>query len=193
MRWYQKAGLSFVFGSGLLLTGAALFPACAGSSLGMGLAVLAIGVAALFVNAPWLPGLLRRRAFRGVIRMRRGAGRVYAAVSAALAPVVGDPVFVRRWATPVAVFFAFLVLADVTLQAGMGGTGPWETAVTALCDAFSTTIGRGLAVVAVIIGGLMFAFGEGGSKSAIAGLIFGAGMVLAAPDFLRWIGLTAAC
>ncbi|MCY4120266.1 MAG: TrbC/VirB2 family protein [Acidobacteria bacterium] len=188
MRWYQKAGLSFVFGTGALLAGSAVFAACAGRSLAMGLAVLAVGVAALFANAPWLPGLLRRRAFRAVIRMRRGAGRVYAAASAALAAAVVDPVFLRRWATPVVVLFVFLLVADVVLQA----TGPWEIAVMKLCTSFKTVIGRGLALVAVIIGGLMFAFGEGGSKSAIAGLIFGAGMILAAPDFLGWLGLTGA-
>ena len=36
----------------------------------------------------------------------------------------------------------------------------------------------------------MFAFGEGGSKSAIAGLVFGAGMVLGAAQFLEWLELT---
>ena len=187
MRWYQKAGLSFVFGTGVLLIGTTLFAACAGRSLGMGLAVLTIGVAALFANAPWLPGLLRRRAFRGVIRMRRGAGRAVSAVSAALAPLAVDPVQFRRWALPAAVLFVFLFLPDVVFA----GTGPWVDAVAQLCGAFDGPIGRGLALVAVIIGGLVFAFGEGGSKSAIAGLVFGAGMVLGAGDFLRWIGLGA--
>ena len=188
MRWYQKAGLSFVFGTGALLCGPALLAACPGRSLGMGLAVLTMGVLALFANAPRLPGLLRRRAFRAVIRMRRGAGRLCAAASAALAPVVADPVLLRRCATPVAVLFFCVVAADA-----VWATGPWETAVNALCTSFKTTIGKGLAMVAVILGGLMFAFGEGGSKSAIAGLVFGAGMVLAAPGFLSWIGLTADC
>ena len=189
MRWYQKAGLSFVFGTGALLTGSAVFAACVGRPLSMGLAVLAVGVAALLANAPWLPGLLRRRTFRGVIRLRRGARRLQAAVSAALLPALADPVLLRRWATPVVVLFVFVVAADVALHA----TGPWEAAVNALCASFKTVIGKGLAVVAVIIGGLMFAFGEGGSKSAIAGLVFGAGMVLAAPQFLSWIGLTGDC
>ena len=189
MRWYQKkAGFSFVFGTGVFLMGSAVFAACFARSFAMGFAVLAVGVAALLANAAWLPGLLRRRAFRGVIRLRRGAVRLHAAVSAALAPVVADPVFLRRWATPVAVLFAVLVAGDVALQA----TGPWVDAVKALCKSFSGAIGKGLAIVAVIIGGLMFAFGEGGSKSAIAGLIFGAGMVLGAPAFLMWIGLSEA-
>lgn len=188
MNWYQKAGLSFVFGSGVLLCGTALFSVCVGLPLGQGLAVLAVGTAALFANAPWLSGFLRRRAFRAVIRMRRGIGRAVDEVSAGVASLAADSVLLRRWATPVVVLFLFAVSVDVVLAA----TNPWETAVMALCTAFTTTIGRGLALVAVIIAGLMFAFGEGGSKSAIAGLIFGAGMVLAAPDFLMWVGLAAA-
>lgn len=183
MRWHQKAGLSFVFGSGVLLCGTALFSVRAGLPLGRGLGVLAIGVAALFANAPSLSGFLRRRAFRGVIRMRRGVSRAVDEVAAALA----DPVVLRPWATPVVALFLFAVSVDVVFA-----TNPWETAVMAICTAFSTTIGRGLALVAVIIAGLMFAFGEGGSKSAIAGLIFGAGMVLAAPNFLMWVGLSGA-
>ena len=75
------------------------------------------------------------------------------------------------------------------------GDGPWATAATAVCKAFIGPIGKGLALVAFVVGGLMFAFGEGGSKSALAGLIFGAGMVLAAPAFLNWVlpGSGAAC
>lgn len=69
-------------------------------------------------------------------------------------------------------------------------TNPWEKAVVTVCKAFTGIIGRGLALVAVVIGGLMYAFGEGGSKSAIAGLIFGAGIVLGAGQFITWIGLT---
>ena len=34
---------------------------------------------------------------------------------------------------------------------------------------------------------LMFAFGEGGSKSALAGIIFGLGMALGAANFITWM------
>ena len=144
MRWYQKAGLSFVFGSGALLCGAAFFAACAGRPLGMGLAVLAVGVAALFANASWLPGLLRRRAFRAVIGMRRAAAGTLAAVQAALAPVVVDPFVLRRSAVVAGLAVLFLVLGADQAWA----TGPWETAVTALCNSFDGVIGKGLALVA---------------------------------------------
>ena len=66
-------------------------------------------------------------------------------------------------------------------------TGPWVDAVTALQTAFTGTIARGLSLVAIVIGGLMFAFGEGGSKRALAGIVFGLGMTLGAANFIDWL------
>ena len=34
---------------------------------------------------------------------------------------------------------------------------------------------------------LMFAFGEGGSKKALAGIVFGLGMAMGAANFLAWL------
>ncbi len=73
-------------------------------------------------------------------------------------------------------------LADQALHAA--AADPWSMAASQLCALFTGVVGRGLAVVAVVVGGLMYAFGEGGSKSAMAGLVFGVGMVLLAPQFL---------
>ena len=81
-----------------------------------------------------------------------------------------------------------MVIFDSSLYAA-GADGPWETGVKALCDSFTGIIGQGLSLIAIIIGGLLFAFGEGGSKSQIAGLVFGAGLVLQAPAFLQFVGL----
>ena len=189
MRWYGKAGLAFVFGTGVLLTAAALFGVCGARSLGMGLSVLVSGVLAAFSTLPWLGGFLRWRAFRAVIGARRGVRRAVAAVYAMVSPLAADPVVARRVGLVAVGLFVILVIGAETVSAA----GPWVAAVNNVCAAFKGPIGKGLAVVAVIIAGLMFAFGEGGSKSAIAGLIFGAGMVLAAPDFLAWINLVADC
>ena len=65
--------------------------------------------------------------------------------------------------------------------------GPWVDAVTTLQTAFTGTIARGLSLIAIVIGGLMFAFGEGGSKRALAGIIFGLGMTLGAANFIDWL------
>ena len=79
----------------------------------------------------------------------------------------------------------FVCLLLTLLEQGLGAADdPWSMAASQLCTLFTGVVGRGLAVVAVIAGGLAYAFGEGGSKSAIAGLVFGVGMVLLAPQFL---------
>ncbi|MCY3746372.1 MAG: TrbC/VirB2 family protein [Acidobacteria bacterium] len=75
----------------------------------------------------------------------------------------------------------------VSSAAFAGGTSPWVQAVNRLQTAFTGPIARGLSLVAIVIGGLMFAFGEGGSKKAVAGIIFGLGMAMGAANFLTWI------
>ncbi|MDE3262352.1 MAG: TrbC/VirB2 family protein [Acidobacteria bacterium] len=67
------------------------------------------------------------------------------------------------------------------------GVSPWLDAVQVLQDAFTGPIARGLSLIAIVIGGLMFAFGEGGSKKALAGIIFGLGMAMGAANFLAWL------
>ena len=82
---------------------------------------------------------------------------------------------------------ALIVLSAAPLAATTPTTGPWVDAVTTLQTAFTGTIARGLSLVAIVIGGLMFAFGEGGSKRALAGIIFGLGMTLGAANFIDWL------
>jgi type IV secretion system protein TrbC len=62
------------------------------------------------------------------------------------------------------------------------GTSPWENAVNVLMTAFTSTIARGLSLVAIVV-----AFGEGGSKRVLAGVLFGVGMAIAAVNFLAWL------
>jgi type IV secretory pathway VirB2 component (pilin) len=67
------------------------------------------------------------------------------------------------------------------------GNSPWENAVNVLQTAFTSTIARGLSLVAIVVSGLTFAFGEGGSKRVLAGVLFGVGMAIAAVNFLAWL------
>ncbi|MBE3133354.1 MAG: TrbC/VirB2 family protein [Acidobacteria bacterium] len=64
---------------------------------------------------------------------------------------------------------------------------PWENAVDVLRQAFTGPIARGLSLVAIVIGGLVFAFGEGQSKRLIAGIVFGVGMAIGAVNFMAWL------
>jgi type IV secretion system protein TrbC len=78
---------------------------------------------------------------------------------------------------------ALLAAAPVFAQAN----SPWENAVNVLQQAFTSTIARGLSLVAIVVAGLTFAFGEGGSKRVLAGVLFGVGMAIAAVNFLAWL------
>ena len=85
----------------------------------------------------------------------------------------------------VALLVSILALSAGELMAQ--GASPWLQAIDVLQDAFTGPIARGLSLIAVVVGGLMFAFGEGGSKKALAGIIFGLGMAMGAANFLAWL------
>jgi type IV secretory pathway VirB2 component (pilin) len=94
--------------------------------------------------------------------------------------------FARRFRTTRAVLIS-LTLLFLAAPAFAQGSSPWENAVSVLQQAFTSTIARGLSLVAIVVAGLTFAFGEGGSKRVLAGVLFGVGMAIAAVNFLAWM------
>ena len=96
---------------------------------------------------------------------------------------------IRRWRHPLRVGLAFLacLFFATSAFAQATGTSPWENAVGVLQQAFTSTIARGLSLVAIVVSGLTFAFGEGGSKRVLAGVLFGVGMAIAAVNFMAWL------
>jgi type IV secretory pathway VirB2 component (pilin) len=78
------------------------------------------------------------------------------------------------------------VLMLPTASFAQGGS-PWENAVAVLSASFTGPLARGLSLIAIVIGGITFAFGEGGSKRLLAGIVFGAGMALGAVNFMAWL------
>ena len=84
---------------------------------------------------------------------------------------------------------ASIVLTAVLLfQAALGAQqSPWERAAGNLERTFTGPLARSLALVAIVIGGLMFMFGEAGAKRQISGIVFGGGLALFAAQFLAWI------
>ena len=91
----------------------------------------------------------------------------------------------NRWVRSVVTVAAVLAMFPATAAAQ--GVSPWLEAVQVLETAFTGPIARGLSLIAIVIGGLMFAFGEGGSKKAMAGIIFGLGMAMGAANFMAWL------
>ena len=89
------------------------------------------------------------------------------------------------WRKGALTFAACLALADEVFA--QSTTSPWTQAVQSLQTAFTGPIATGLALVAIVVGGLMFAFGEGAAKRTLSGVIFGVGMAVGAVNFMSWL------
>lgn len=82
---------------------------------------------------------------------------------------------------------ALSLLFALPARAQSTGSDPWDNAVNVLKTAFTGTIATGLSLVAIVVGGLMFAYGEGQSKRMLAGIVFGIGMAVGAVNFMAWL------
>ena len=78
---------------------------------------------------------------------------------------------------------AVLLLPSLAFAQG----SPWERAASNLEFTFTGPLARSLALVSIVIGGLMFMFGEGGAKRQISGIVFGGGLALFATQFMTWL------
>ena len=81
------------------------------------------------------------------------------------------------------VLCAGLLVASASLYA----QSPWERAANNLALTFTGPLARSLSLVAIVIGGLLFMFGESGAKRQISGIVFGGGLALFAGQFLTWL------
>src|SRR4030095_2329665 len=80
-----------------------------------------------------------------------------------------------------------IVTFTFLLQAHLLAQSPWERAASRLELAFTGPLARSLALVAIVIGCLLFMLGERGAKRQISGIVFGGGLALFAGQFLTWL------
>jgi type IV secretory pathway VirB2 component (pilin) len=78
-------------------------------------------------------------------------------------------------------------IALLVIPQALFAQSPWERAAGNLERTFTGPLARSLALVAIVIGGLTFMFGEMGAKRQIAGIVFGGGLALFATQFLVWL------
>jgi len=105
---------------------------------------------------------------------------------AARLPKLFSPPWSRKRLAPL-IYPTLFFLAALPVYAQSTGSDPWDNAVNVLKTAFTGTIATGLSLVAIVVGGLMFAYGEGQSKKTLAGIVFGVGMAVGAVNFLAWL------
>ena len=101
-------------------------------------------------------------------------------------PVVRRSIARRARRRAGAMLSVVLVFGLSVVLRAQGGS-PWERAAANLETTFTGPLARSLALVAIVIGGLMFMFGEGGAKRQISGIVFGGGLALFAGQFLAWL------
>ena len=76
--------------------------------------------------------------------------------------------------------------AEAQTAATTAADTPWGKAALGFCGLMVGVVGKSLAVVALIYAGVTYSFGEGASKTMLASVVFGAGMVLLAPAMLSF-------
>ncbi|MFA5910566.1 MAG: TrbC/VirB2 family protein [Vicinamibacterales bacterium] len=92
----------------------------------------------------------------------------------------------RRWSIA-SILEAFITVVLLLPAVAFAQQSPWERAASNLEFTFTGPLARSLALVAIVIGGLMFMFGEGGAKRQISGIVFGGGLALFAAQFMTWL------
>jgi len=93
----------------------------------------------------------------------------------------------KRFLSSATIRFAAILFGFTLPAFAQTGTSPWENAVTVLKNSFTGPIAVGLSLIAIVIGGLTYAYGEGHSKRTIAGIVFGVGMAIGAVNFMAWL------
>jgi type IV secretory pathway VirB2 component (pilin) len=97
------------------------------------------------------------------------------------------PMKVKRATSAATVRIAAIIFAFAGPAFAQAGGSPWENAVTVLRNSFTGPIATGLSLVAIVLGGLTYAYGEGHSKRTVAGIVFGVGMAIGAANFMSWM------
>lgn len=86
-----------------------------------------------------------------------------------------------------------LTVPDTASATTSGPSMPWDAPLQTLLDNLQGTVARILVTVAVVITGLLFAFGEsGGAFRRVFGIAFGAAIALGALTVLTSLGFVGA-
>lgn len=80
-----------------------------------------------------------------------------------------------------------LLLLTALFVYARAGNDLWDKAVKVLKTAFTGTMATGLSQVAIVVDGLIFAYGEGRSRKILAAIVFGVSMAIGAVNFMVWL------
>lgn len=78
--------------------------------------------------------------------------------------------------------FALLLLLPLSAHAS-----PFDEGISNISTLFTGTAAKAGSLIAVVLGGLGFAFGDPGAKKNLAGVAFGVGIALMAANVITWL------
>lgn len=64
---------------------------------------------------------------------------------------------------------------------------PFDSGISSIQTLFTGTIAKAAALIAIVIGGFGFAFGDPGAKKNLSGVAFGSGIAVMATNVLTWL------
>ena len=88
----------------------------------------------------------------------------------------------RQRIAQAALIFTVLALVPVAAHAS-----PFDSGITSLQTLFTGTIAKAAALIAIVLGGFGFAFGDPGAKKNLAGVAMGTGIAVMAANVLTWL------
>lgn len=85
---------------------------------------------------------------------------------------------------PVRIALALTLLLSAPAAAH---ASPFDTGISNISTLFTGTAAKAGSLIAVVLGGLGFAFGDPGAKKNLAGVAFGVGIALMAANVISWL------
>ena len=81
----------------------------------------------------------------------------------------------------------FALLLCILLTPLIAHASPFDSGIANISDLFTGTAAKAGSLIAVVLGGLGFAFGDPGAKKNLAGVAFGVGIALLAANVITWL------
>ena len=80
-----------------------------------------------------------------------------------------------------------IMMFTLLLLRNVAHASPFDSGITNIQTLFTGTIAKAAALIAIVIGGWGFAFGDPGAKKNLAGVAMGSGIAVLAANVLTWL------
>ena len=83
--------------------------------------------------------------------------------------------------------YTSIMVTTLLLLTNVAHASPFDSGITNIQTLFTGTIAKAAALIAIVLGGWGFAFGDPGAKKNLAGVAMGSGIAVLAANVLTWL------